>query len=53
VFCTRHLPESRALRRTAIPAGPLGEAGPASAWTGRAIIGVNFYFSGGRTWRRA
>jgi len=53
VFFTRHLPGSQTLRRTAIPAGPPGEADPAPAWTGRAIIAVSLYSSGGRTWRRA
>jgi len=46
VFFTRHLPGSQALRRTAIPAGPPGEADPASAWTGRAIIAVNLLLLG-------
>jgi hypothetical protein len=36
------------LHRTVVPLGPLGQANPAFAWTGRAIIAVNLDFSGGR-----
>ncbi len=36
------------LHRTVIPLGPLGQANPAFAWTGREIIAVNLDMTGGR-----
>lgn len=36
------------LRRMVIPAGPIGQTIPPYIWTGRAIIAVNLYSSGGR-----